>query len=108
MTQVATSQRPVSGAGRAEFREWVKAGEGNGVRRADYQLAVASAQRGHLALHGTFGGVEVYFYANEYTLGAVLIDPATMEAWYTTLLLDTFDVRRWADECGLNPRMGGR
>ncbi len=96
--------------GRAEFREWIAEEIENGAARVrSYQIAVRQAQEGTLEQFGTFGGVEVYFYANEYIVGAVLIDPATMQAWGVGGLVDAQDVRNWADDLGLHPRnMGGR
>lgn len=111
-----TSKIPASGTGmaflgaalvqgRAEFRAWVKENLAEGfIRVANYEKRVQQTKDMTLLLHGTFGGVEVYFFNDEGFMGTVLIDPATMEAWRCPDMVDATEVRAWADECGLQPR----
>lgn len=91
--------------GRAEFRQWVKENLEEGfIRVANYEKRIRQTKDMTLLLHGTFGGVEVYFFNHEGFMGTVLIDPATLEAWRCPDMVDAEEVRAWADECGLQPR----
>lgn len=95
--------------GRVEFREWVLTHReaGNAIK-TDYTKAVARIQDESLVLHAIYAGIEVYFHTNTYILGVVIVDPATMEAWRVQGLQDAEAIQAWADELGLQPRVGSR